>query len=356
MVHSKVMVIDDRFLRVGSANLNNRSMGTDTECDLAVEAASVDERRTILRVRNRLIGEHCGVAAEDVAACLERTGSLLAAADQLSCNGHRLRPLADGAPHPPEIAAYIESVADPEQPIGADAFFQAVFGNGHRRRGPVLKLAFAAIVVLSLALAWQSTPLAQWAELETVQRSLASFGSSPWAPILVVATFVAAGLVAFPVTVLIAGTAAAFGPWPGLPYATAGVLASAIITYAIGARLGKDALRNVLGPRLNRIRRKIARQGVIAVATIRLVPLAPFTVVNLVAGASAIRPIDYVAGTALGMLPGLVVLSILGHQVVRILTHPNPADLAFLVAAVVAWILVSVGLQVLVSKRWNERP
>jgi phospholipase D1/2 len=356
MVHSKVMVIDDRFLRVGSANLNNRSMGTDTECDLAVEAASVDERRTILRVRNRLIGEHCGVAAEDVAACMERTGSLLATADQLSCNGHRLRPPADGEPHPPEIAAYIESVADPEQPIGADAFFEAVFGNGHRRRGPVLKLAFAAIVVLSLALAWQSTPLAQWAELETVQRSLASFGSSPWAPILVVATFVAAGLVAFPVTVLIAGTAAAFGPWPGFPYATAGVLASAIITYAVGARLGKDALRNVLGPRLNRIRRKIARQGVIAVATIRLVPLAPFTVVNLVAGASAIRPIDYVAGTALGMLPGLVVLSILGHQVVRILTHPNPADLAFLVAAVVAWILVSVGLQVLVSKRWNERP
>ena len=38
MVHSKVMIVDDRFLRIGSANLNNRSMGTDTECDLAVEA------------------------------------------------------------------------------------------------------------------------------------------------------------------------------------------------------------------------------------------------------------------------------------------------------------------------------
>jgi phospholipase D1/2 len=161
--------------------------------------------------------------------------------------------------------------------------------------------------------------------------------------------------VAFPVTVLIAATAAALGPWPGLPYATAGVLVSAVLTYAVGARLGKDALRNVLGPRLNRIRRKIARQGILAVATIRLVPLAPFTVVNLVAGASAIRPTDFVAGTALGMAPGLIVLSILGHQVVRILSQPNAADLALLVAAIAAWILVSVGLQVLVSKWWSER-
>jgi len=55
-------------------------------------------------------------------------------------------------------------------------------------------------------------------------------------------------------------------------------------------------------------------------------------------------------------LPGLVVLSIMGHQIVRILTHPNPADLALLVGAVAAWILVSVGLQMLVSKRWSERP
>ena len=40
MVHSKVMIVDDRLLRVGSANANNRSMGTDTECDLAVEAVN----------------------------------------------------------------------------------------------------------------------------------------------------------------------------------------------------------------------------------------------------------------------------------------------------------------------------
>jgi uncharacterized membrane protein YdjX (TVP38/TMEM64 family) len=112
----------------------------------------------------------------------------------------------------------------------------------------------------------------------------------------------------------------------------------------------------VLGPRLNRVRRKIARQGVLAIATIRLVPLAPFTVVNLVAGASALRPFDFIAGTALGMLPGLVVLSILGQQIVRILAHPSAGDLALLGGAVAAWILVSVGLQMLVSRRGSRQP
>jgi phospholipase D1/2 len=231
-----------------------------------------------------------------------------------------------------------------------------VFGNGHGRRGAFLKIAAAALLLLALTLAWHYTPLAELAQPDMVRRSLASFAQNPWAPLVVILTFVTGGFVAFPVTVLIAATAAAFGPWPGLAYAACGVLVSASLTYAIGARLGKETLRNVLGPRLNRIRRRIARQGIIAVATVRLVPLAPFTVVNLVAGASAIRPIDYLAGTALGMLPGLVVLSVLGHQIMRIITYPTPADLALLAAAVAAWIALSIGLQVLVTRLWGARP
>jgi phosphatidylserine/phosphatidylglycerophosphate/cardiolipin synthase-like enzyme/uncharacterized membrane protein YdjX (TVP38/TMEM64 family) len=355
MIHSKVMVIDDAFLRIGSANLNNRSMGTDTECDLAIEATTADDRLRIAAVRHRLLGDHCGVGEVEAAAAVARTGSLLAAAEVLGSNGHCLRPVNDGEPDASEIAAYIESVADPEQPIGADALFETV-GNGQRTKGPVIRVALAAAVVVALALAWYFTPLAHWAEPETVRAALAAFTQNPWAPILVVGIFLAAGFVAFPVTILITATAAAFGPWPGLAYAGIGVLVSAVSTYAVGARLGKEALRNVLGPRLNRVRRRIARRGVIAIATIRLVPVAPFTVVNLVAGASAIRPFDYVAGTALGMLPGLVVLSVLGHQIVRILTHPTPVAVALLLAAVAGWIAMSIGLQVLVSKLWSETP
>ena len=160
----------------------------------------------------------------------------------------------------------------------------------------------------------------------------------------------------FPLTILIAATAAAFGPWLGLAYAAIGALVSALTTYAIGAMIGKDALRGLLGARLDRIRARLARQGVIAIAAIRLVPVAPFTLVNLAAGAAEIRLRDYVIGTLLGLAPGLVVLSALGHQIVEILTKPTVIGSAILLATIVAWIAASIAIQVLVSRRWSSRP
>ena len=69
-VHAKVLVVDDRFLRIGSSNLNNRSMGYDTECDLAIEAESAAQRDSIASVRNRLIAEHWGSDEESVRAAI----------------------------------------------------------------------------------------------------------------------------------------------------------------------------------------------------------------------------------------------------------------------------------------------
>src|SRR5690606_36280933 len=67
-VHSKLMIVDDEFVRIGSANLNNRSMGIDTECDLAVESEGDPRaRRAIARLRERLLAEHLGTTEEAVA-------------------------------------------------------------------------------------------------------------------------------------------------------------------------------------------------------------------------------------------------------------------------------------------------
>jgi phospholipase D1/2 len=356
MIHSKIMIVDDRLLRVGSANLNNRSMGTDTECDLIIEANGEAERRRIAEIRNTLLGEHCGTDAAAVAAALARSGSLLRVADQLTRNGHRLRPIEDREPDLEELSSYLESVGDPEKPIGAQAFVSTMLGGHLRRRqtSTIVKVGGAALLILLLALAWQYTPLARFAEPNTVRETLTQL-HGPWTPFFVLAVFVAGGLVAFPVLILIAATAAAFGPWPGLAYATAGALTSALVTFAIGAKLGKDVLRDILGPRLNRIREKIAQEGVLAVALVRVVPLAPFTVVNLVAGASDIKLTHFMLGTLLGMAPGLLLMSALGHQISRILVDPTATDIALLVVFVVLWIAVSIGVQAVVSKYWSAR-
>jgi hypothetical protein len=67
------------------------------------------------------------------------------------------------------------------------------------------------------------------------------------------------------------------------------ILASALLTCAAGAWISRKALMNLVDPRLSRIRNGVARRGVLAVATVRMIPLAPFTLVNVVAGASHIR-------------------------------------------------------------------
>lgn len=353
MVHSKVMVVDDRIIRIGSANLNNRSMGTDTECDLVIVAGRDDERETVVRLRNTLIGDHCGATADEVAQAIEANGgSLVKTGRTLARNGHSLMPITDDPAVSPETFALIQGVADPEKPIGAEEFISNMFGGyvPARNYATVLKVVAAGLVILALAMAWQFVPLA---DPKSVKEAFSDIAGSHWAPVVVIGSFVVAGSLMFPVTVLIAATAAAFGPWVGFTYAFVGALASALTTYAIGAAIGKRTVQDLLGPRLNRIRRKIASRGVISIATIRLVPVAPFTVVNLAAGASAIPVFDYMAGTIIGMVPGMIMISAVGNQFARILTSPTPFDIAALVLAVGAWVALSIGVQAAVSRYWS---
>ncbi|HEV7435137.1 MAG TPA: phospholipase D-like domain-containing protein [Pseudorhizobium sp.] len=92
IVHSKVIIVDDRFIRVGSSNLNNRSEGLDTECDLAVETRSAEGHRAVTAIRDDLLAEHMGCTAEEVKTIVEETGSLIVAIDRLNVQRRGLRP------------------------------------------------------------------------------------------------------------------------------------------------------------------------------------------------------------------------------------------------------------------------
>jgi len=96
-VHSKVMVIDDRLLRIGSSNLNNRSMGFDSECDIAIEADSEDDdiRHQITSVRDQLVSEHLGVSVDEFSKAVVGSRSLLRAVEELHGDGKTLRPFTE---------------------------------------------------------------------------------------------------------------------------------------------------------------------------------------------------------------------------------------------------------------------
>ena len=90
----QVLIVDDAFLRIGSSNLNNRSMGLDTECDISIEAGRASEACAIARIRERLLAEHLGAAPEKVAGVHAATGSLIRTIDSHDWPESRMRPFA----------------------------------------------------------------------------------------------------------------------------------------------------------------------------------------------------------------------------------------------------------------------
>ena len=205
--------------------------------------------------------------------------------------------------------------------------------------------------IIGLAVAWWSAAAADIVSLDRIKRLLAEARGHPWAPALVLAAFLVGGVVAFPVNVLILATAAVFGPWLGFAYSALGAFSSALLMYFVGAWLGKAALARLFGPRLQRILGAARARGFMVVVAFRVVPVAPGTVVNLGLGVSGIRPADFMAGTVIGMTPGLLLVSIVGDRLVALVTEPTVEQVGVLALCVVAYLALVLGMQVLLSRR-----
>jgi len=116
-VHAKIMIADDEILKIGSANLNNRSMGYDTECDLVLEGTDETARETIARIRNSLLAEHLGTSRAELEASLERSGgSMISAIREFGGEPPCLRFIPMRELTDQEEALGDSDLADPERP------------------------------------------------------------------------------------------------------------------------------------------------------------------------------------------------------------------------------------------------
>jgi len=222
--------------------------------------------------------------------------------------------------------------------------------SASKRARWVLFAVFATLIAAAVIL-WRFTPLAEFVTPQRLSALLERFRDEPWAPLAIVAAFVVGGLVVFPVLLLIAATTLVFDPVMAFFVALAGTLASAVVTYAVGARFVRGTAQSAFGAVLQKVANALATRGVVAIALIRIVPVAPFSVVNIAAGSIGVRLRDYVIGTILGMAPGLVAITAFGQQLKAVLEHPTPMRVAALIAIVVGWVGLSLGLQGLVSKQ-----
>lgn len=218
-------------------------------------------------------------------------------------------------------------------------------------RSRVGLIAFAGVFGAAAVLLWNHTPLAEIARPERLAKWLDAFAASSWSPGVVVAAYVAGGFVMLPLTVLITATAMVYQPLLAIGLAFTGSMLSAASLYAVGAKFFSGSLRGVFGPQVERVNRSLARRGVIAIATVRMLPVAPFAVVNVAAGSVRVRFSDYLLGTALGLAPGIVALCVFANEVKSLWEDPTPRRVLTALAILLAWIAVSLGLQRWVSRR-----
>ena len=336
-LHSKVMIVDDEWLRIGSSNISNRSMGVDTECDVTVEARGDKTLRTAVRdFRDRLLAEHSGVEVEALRAALDRSPRIADAVREVGQPERSLRKLE--APEVPEALMAAAKIGDMEKPISLEGLVQG-FSSEHPTRHKVKQthpLALAAIVaaIASLALIWRYTPLANVFTSDNVVDFAETLAQHWWAPLLVVLAYTPASFVMFPRPLITMAAVVTFGPWEGLTYAMTGVLLAALVGYALGRNINRNRVRRLAGPRLNRIAAVMHHRGIVAVALVRFVPIAPYLVVNVVMGAMRVKPAHYVIGTFLGMLPGGLAATVLSDQVATALRDPAHLN-GWLIAAAV---------------------
>ena len=339
IVHAKLMVVDDRLVRVGSANISNRSMGLDSECDLAIEA--LGEERTeqaIANFRNQLLAEHLGVSADVVGDRLSTRQSLIEALDELGNSERTLVPIEVEEPEWSEKVLPSSAVFDPERPVDAEKLVEEFVPEEIRQSGKhsLLRLGSILLVLLVLSAAWRWTPLGEWLSLERITGWIDHLRGSPSAPFIILGGYIVGSLILVPVTLMILATAFAFGPLAGAAYSLVGCLMAAVLTYALGRILGRDKVRLLAGSRLDRVGRRLADQGLVTMLTVRLLPIAPYTVVNIVAGASHIRLRDFILGTILGMAPGILAITVFERQLELVIREPGPGSLGLLAAVAAA--------------------
>ncbi len=346
-VHSKVCLIDDTYVRIGSANLSNRSLGFDTECDLAVHAAGDTKVETsIAAFRNRLLAEHLDVSREEVAQALQQHSRLIAAVEALRGRDRTLEVFDKNIP--PEVDELVpdDEFIDPSRPYEMQLCPPENRSSAHRQ---MVMGVTVLLIVAGLAAAWRWSPLGEWMELSRLMAYAEEFKRSPAAPFVIVGSFVIGGLIVAPVTALITVTVLVFGPLQGFVYSFIGMTLSALVTFGLGRLMGRQLIER-WSARLHRLSRNLATKGVLAIVAVRVIPVAPFTVVNMIAGATHIRTRDFLLGTVLGELPGLLAIAVFVEQVTTTLRAPGLGSYLVLAGSAIVMVTAVWGL-----RRWLSR-
>jgi phosphatidylserine/phosphatidylglycerophosphate/cardiolipin synthase-like enzyme/uncharacterized membrane protein YdjX (TVP38/TMEM64 family) len=325
-IHAKMMIVDDAFVRIGSSNLNNRSMGLDTECDIALETNDVsDNKKAVARFCNKLLAEHLGVTADVVAKSVNETGSRLQTIYKLQGKSRTLKELHSKLDEAVELVTEEQYLLDPERPIEPEQFLGQLMGpdkfdgHGFNKIGLIVLL----LVFICLALAWHYTPLHDMISGDHLLRLVSFLKSSKIGWLYVFGAYICSAILMIPILFLITVTILIYGSIEGFIIAILGSCLSGTITYWFGRILGRRTVRKIGGDKVNRVSKRLGKNGFVSTFIIRLIPLAPYSIVNIIAGATHIRFRDFILGTFLGLMPGTLAIAGLIDRGLALISEPG---------------------------------
>jgi uncharacterized membrane protein YdjX (TVP38/TMEM64 family) len=215
-----------------------------------------------------------------------------------------------------------------------------------RRRPAWGKLAAGAAALLALTLAWKFTPLADYLTRENAMAWARAASENRWAPIAVVLAYTPAALLMFPRPFLTLLTIVAFGRWLGFAYSAAGIMVAAMATYYAGRMMRRQTVLRFAGESFEDAAKVLREHGIAAVFASNQVPVPPFFLQGIIAGAIRIPAWQYAAGSVLGMAPGLLAAFFFAGELRAWLEDP---------ATINWWIVAAAAAAFLASGWWIRR-
>ncbi|MGZ8371183.1 MAG: TVP38/TMEM64 family protein [Caulobacteraceae bacterium] len=180
-----------------------------------------------------------------------------------------------------------------------------------------------------------------------VEQWLGFAAHSPYSLLIAVGAFAVLAFLGVPQVVLIAAAVVAFGPWLGFAYSWVGTMVSSLIGFGLGRAFGARLLREFGGDGIQRFMHLVARNGFLASLVVRLVPAAPFVAINMAGGVTPMRLRAFAGGTAIGIIPKIVLIIVAGNSVVQAKHGSLWINALILIAVLLIW--VGAGL---VARRW----
>ena len=333
-VHSKLIIVDDRFIELGSANLNNRSMGLDTECDIWAECSEDQQRQRLqLFLAHELAHFYADADTKTISETLKKQG-LIATIDQLNQAETKrgLKGLDESRRENPSFSDWPildQDFLDWQRPLSVERMIDRTIYQPNRRktrlfRSLPMRAAFTLVSILIFAGLINYLDLDLKASFHYLRETFDLRTDSIMQNLMIAITvFAIGGLLMIPVNLLILTYASLFQGIEAVFYILAGVAASAASGYGVGRILSNSFLHRLIPKRFFEIAKKIRSRHLLPIILVRTAPVAPFSLINLLAGSFHVNFSVYFFGTLLGILPGVISLVFFQNSLFELIKNPS---------------------------------